>query len=228
MKWLLHYNPGLPHQCAHAGAFKRAGIEVTPHRDGDADVHIVSGPWYALDRWRDSECIWLDRAFWGDPEYVSLGWVRGNGRVFPTGEHSRPKPECFDWTTRESTALVLADYKQDTAAMVAAAHEFFDFVRVRKHPAENGGKDPLRGALMLSDVVIGHSSTALVEAAICGRPVICTDMTNPVMPVASDWGRIRRPDRTEWLHELSWAQWTLAEIASGEAIEALKACQNTS
>jgi hypothetical protein len=55
---VAHLNPYLPHQVEHGEmlkqGFKRHGIEldVTADKLKAGDIHIVSGPWYALNEWQ--------------------------------------------------------------------------------------------------------------------------------------------------------------------------------
>lgn len=229
---VMHYNPKLSHQVRHAEAFQPAGVETTDSPVEDGDVHIVSGPHYALRHWQGHpNLIMIDRAFYGDPEYVQIFWLNPDGsRVFASGAAARFKPKMRrwkTWTPGECRALVLPDFNQDAAAMVELARERFDFVTVRRHPAESGiksGEQPdisLASQLESHHVVIGHSSTALFEAVIAGLPVICTDPLNVVAEVSqtNTEGLLRRPDRAEWLHRVSWMQWNHEEF--GEALNHL-------
>ncbi len=230
---VLHYNASFPHQVKHAHAFAVAGCFVTDDINKEADTHIVSGPHYALNRWKDHpNTIWLDRAFWGDPECVSIGWLQADRtRKFASGTDSRQKPDLSPWKTREDSVLILADYEQDVNEIVLAAYSRFGCVRVRRHPAEQGlksGESPdvsLASQLALSDVCIGHSSTALFEAIVMGVPVICTDPKNVVAPVSvQDMdAELYRGDRDEWLHDLSYAQFNHDEF--GLALELLQQCE---
>lgn len=220
----MHYNPTLPHQVKHAVAFAYAGVATAPSPEGEADIHIVSGPYFALDRWRNHpHVIWLDRAFYGDPEYISLGWLNTDGtRAFASGTEPRHKPDCLPWKTREDSALVLADFKQNVDDLVLSALKRFGCVRVRRHPAENGlksGEKPeisLASQLALSDVCIGHSSTALFEAVVMGVPVICTDPLNIVSEVSVDSldSDLYRGDRSDWLRRVSYMQWNHEEFGT--------------
>lgn len=224
----MHYNPALAHQVRHAEAFTAAGIETVPSREGEADVHIVSGPYFALDRWREHpHVILLDRAFYGDPEYISLGWLNPDGtRTFARGETPRFKPQLMAWKTREDSALILADYGQEVTELAVNARLRFGAVNIRRHPAEQGltsGQRPavsLASQLALHDVCIGHASTALFEAIVRGVPVICTDPRNPVAEVAvNELGApLYRGDRADWLHRLSWAQWNHDEFGQAVAL----------
>jgi hypothetical protein len=231
---VMHFNPKLPHQVRHAEAFMAAGVKVTPFPHGDADVHIVSGPYFALPTWRDHpNVIWLDRAFYGDPEYVSIGWLNPDGsRTFATGDAPRFKPELKPWKSwnpNDCRVLILPDYQQDAAELMASVDDVYETITVRRHPAESGlksGEQPsvsLASELETNDYAIGHSSTALFDAVVAGLPVLCTDPLNVVAEVAqTDMGALlRRPDRTDWLHRVSWMQWNHDEF--GQALQLLLA-----
>lgn len=91
-------------------------------------------------------------------------------------------------------------------------------VRLRPHPGNNAPAKPLAEDLAGAWAVVIWSSSAGVHALVAGVPVICEapywicrDATggtvdNPAMP-----------DRLSALRRLAWGQWSLAEIASGEA-----------
>ena len=217
---IFHYNPALSHQCRHAQAFRRAGVPVTPNPRAQGDVHIVSGPHYALNEWRKHpRTIWLDRAWWGDPEFVSIGWLNSDGsRTFAKGTEPREHPTCLPWKTREQSALILADYQQDITGLYTEAVQQYGHVTVRRHPADEKSSVSLDSALMLHDVCIGHSSTGLFDAIISGVPVICTDPTN----VAWQFTNLHRGSRAKWLHDLSYSQFNHQEF--GLALELLGAC----
>ena len=109
--------------------------------------------------------------------------------------------------------------------MVKQASARFPSVQVREHPADIGYKRAvtLKDDVQWADVVVGHSGSAIFEAIKYGTPVICTDERNPCMPVCSRMDEeLFRGDRTQWLHDMSYAQWSLSEIASGEAWQLLK------
>ena len=225
MNGMMHYNCNRICQTAHANAFRACGFDTTPSPHVEFQgVHVISGPHFAYERWKDSTPLMIDRAWWGDPEYVALFWLMPDGtRRYASGTAPRQKPEMKEWNTGDSSCLILADYAQDTTAIEVFANTRFDSVTVRKHPAEQKG-EPLREALMKTDVVIGHSSTSLFESIKDGKPTICTDPQNECAPACSSWvnGELFRGDRTEWLHEMSYKQWSLGEISSGEAWDSLK------
>ena len=224
---VIHFNPRLQHQVDHAEAFKACGFGVTSSPTDEADIHVISGPWFAYSQWRNHpRCLMIDRGWWGDPNYVSIGWLQTDGsRKFASGDKPRPVPVYEPWKTRDYSCLILADYGQDIADLYYAACHRFGCVRVRKHPAdETQPVAPLSSALRLHDVAICTSGSAGFEAIMQGLPTICLDPHNPIAPVcsASIDAPLYKGERDEWLHGMSYKQWSLAEIASGEAWEHLK------
>lgn len=94
---VMHINPALAHQRAHAAAFA-AGfrrhamtVEITDDPSQPADIHICSGPHWALSRWRvHPRVILLDRAWWGDDVgNVSLRWLVRGVSQYVAGDESR-------------------------------------------------------------------------------------------------------------------------------------------
>ena len=170
--------------------------------------------------------LMIDRAWWGDPDCVSIGWLQPDGtRKFASGEARRDKPEMYDWkptwsipSLKEIRCIVLADYGQDVTETVRQASKRFPSVQVRLHPADCKEPRPLtlEDDVKWADVIVGHSSSALFEAIRYGTPVICTDPNNPVMPVSAAMHEtLYRGDRTRWLHQMSYKQFSLSEICSG-------------
>jgi hypothetical protein len=166
--------------------------------------------------------VWLDRAFWGDPDYASVGWSTVDGRAFPVPAGIRAHPELKPWRIGRE-AIVLADYLDSGEQLAAMVRPHVSSVRIRRHPVE-GGAGTLQDALHGAQIAVGHRTTALIEAALTGLSVVCLDAYNPVGPIASRCIRdIRRPDRREWAQQLAWGNWCHAEIESGE----LWACLTT-
>ena len=227
MQGMMHYNCNLQHQIDHANAFKACGFDTTPSPWVEGgDFHVISGPHFAYEQWKDSTPLMIDRAWWGDDEgCVAIFWLMPDGtRKYANGTEPRPVPEMSEWRDGESSALILADHGQDTTAIEVVVNARFDSVRIRKHPAESDNSEPLQEVMDGVDVVIGHSSTALFESVILGIPTICTDPQNPIAPVCSSWvnGELYRGDRSAWLHGISYKQFTLTEIADGTAWRLLK------
>ena len=224
MQGLMHYNCRLQHQIDHANAFKACGFDTTPSPYVEAPLHVISGPHFAYEQWKRSTPLMIDRAWWGDPDCVAIFWLMPDGtRRYASGTKPRPKPEMQPWTTGECSCLILADYQQDTTAIEVFARKRFEIVTIRKHPAEQKG-EPLEDALMKTDVTIGHSTTALFESIKSGKPTICTDPLNECAPACSSWvnGELYRGDRSDWIHDMSYKQFSVDEIADGTAWESLE------
>jgi hypothetical protein len=232
MHKVIHYNPNLAHQIDHANAFKACGFDAVPTAYGQpADVHVISGNWFAYNAWKHHpRVLMIDRAWWGDPDCVSIGWLQSDGsRKFAQGSAPRPKPDMEQWKKREDSCLIVADYGQDVSDIAYRASRRFTTVNVRLHPADSTERRvvALEHAIRLHDVVIGHAGTAIFEAVIQGVPTICTDPLNECAPVCSSSvdEPLFRGDREQWLHDMSYKQFTLAEIADGTAWNLLKDIQ---
>ena len=97
----LHTNSGLAHQVRNARAllagFNAHGISaVIADADMDAPLHVVQGPWYALERWRFANTLYLDRAYWGDPGAVSVNWLQDGEKLRTRNNPHRPLPGRLD------------------------------------------------------------------------------------------------------------------------------------
>ncbi len=79
----------------------------------------------------------------------------------------------------------------------------------------------LKDDLALAHCVVTYNSNTAVEALIDGVPVFAHDQGSMCWQVANksliSVDVPNRPDRTEWLNSLAYAQWTLGEFRSGEA-----------
>lgn len=235
MKKLMHYNQNLPHQVDHARAFEACGFEITTNPGKAADIHVISGPNYAMRWWmpvceKSVRTLMIDRAWWDDPSSVSIGWLQEDGtRKFASGTAERAKPEMMPWKTRECSCLVMADYGQNISEVEYLASQRFTTVAKRLHPADSKVRHltTLETDLTLRDVAITTSGTSGVTAITMGVPTICLDPKNECSPVCSDSidAPLYRGDREQWLHEMSYKQFTLAEIADGTAWNLLKDIQ---
>lgn len=220
-RFIMHYNPRLPHQVKHADALEQSGmVDIIPSKERQGDqIPIVSGPWFA----KFPVQIMIDRAYWGDPENITLSVVTPHGRYWPQPTERKETPELWPWKKVNTTALVLADYGQDVSHIVKCAKKYFDVVRVRNHPASGENEiESLTSAICLSGVVIGSKTTALVEAAIMGRPVIALGPDSPCGSISSTWDNLVFPDRDAWLQELAARQFNHEELANGHALEIIE------
>jgi len=224
----IHTNLNLTHQREYAGylkaGFERQGYQatVTADKTSDADIRVVQGPHYAKSENLGKRTIILDRCFWGHPaKVVTLAWLRPDGgREFvENAPGDRDRPELLPWKSREQFALVLNDFDRrvDTAPL---RKDYL--VETREHPARVKPKTGIRTVLARNDFAVGFVSTAMVSAVVAGLPVVALDDRSPVVPVASQSiDALRRPDREQWLRNLSYMNWTAVEISTGKALEML-------
>jgi hypothetical protein len=84
---------------------------------------------------------------------------------------------------------------------------------------------PIGEALRGCHAVVTHHSNAAVDALIAGIPAFCE--SGAAMPLAlRDLSRIEKPERPagreQWLANLAWCQWSVAEMESGAMWRALR------
>lgn len=193
----------MPHQRKYANHLQKGfqkhnlASKITSSIIEDGDIHVVLGPHYAKKQWLGYETILLDRCYYkGDPEHVSLGWMRSDGgRTFRIGNcGGRIPPEIKDGPDRGGS-IFLADFD----GPVESADT------IRHHPAREKSSDGLIDALRRHRVAIGYQTTALVTAGLEGLKVVCKDDRNIM-------------HESNWQELLPWADWHWSEIESGEAI----------
>lgn len=223
-KIVIHTNLRYQHQvdCAESlrAGFKVHSLpaEITPDRDMNGGIHVVLGPHYALERWRNHpHVLWLDRCFYGDTNKVSsIGWLDGAIRRFSKGR-DRVLPDCKSWRSAGLKSLILADFGKDVSNIITEAVKYYH-VKVRRHPADKEPDETLEQALETADIVIGQSGTSIVQALLAGVPGVCLDERHIAHPVTSHViGNEIRPDRTDWLHTIAHAQFSHEEYRNGTA-----------
>ena len=79
--------------------------------------------------------------------------------------------------------------------------------------------EPLTVSLSSARFVVTFNSNSGVDAVLAGVPTVTLDEGAMAWPVTShDLARpFYQPDRTAWANRLAWCQWSVEEIASGEA-----------
>ena len=201
----FHCNTSQPHQVEHGRWLKKGfkchglNLNITADITKEADIHIVSGPHYALDYWKDHQrVILLDRALWHQekPEkwrsmdWLSAGWVKNGQRVFRVGcGRKHPKPKAG---SNGRGSIFLADYYGPV--------EQADTIRL--HPQRDTNPEPLLDCLHRHARAIGYNTTALITAGLEGLEIEC-----------------KSPDsimsHSNWLELLAYTDWKYSEIQSG-------------
>lgn len=208
---VIHVNSAMPHQKAYGLAVQQGlkvhGVEsiLTNSKNTPGDWHVCIGPNYALRQWRTSPCLYLDRAYWGDPSCVSVHWLKGGEKHFTSGHIGRDHPELQP-LKRGKRTIYLCDYGERAEG---------DYDTVRLHPAEAFPGETLPEALERHDRAIGGRTTALVDAAIAGLRVKTKSPHSPV------YGLTQGLSRKQWIQDLAFHNWSKREIQSGDLFDAI-------
>lgn len=235
MSIAIHCEPGIKWQ--HPFAMKMAtGLRalgfnptVTSSRAREADVAVLLGTsmWRQIER-DGGRYLLVDRASWGDPQFVSLCW-NGHGR---RGDHrvpQRPKVdrwkmhgvELHPWQPVGRRTIVAGQCESyspkypnmsDWYATKQGATHF------RPHPAQNVNPTLLPIAETFDDcrLFCTLNSSVAVDAIIRGVQTKVDDEGGMAYP-----GFTSEDDRLPWLRWLAYTQWHHDEIASGEPIRHL-------
>ncbi|MCP3447320.1 hypothetical protein [Bradyrhizobium sp. CCGUVB14] len=151
-------------------------------------------------------------------------WVRREGYALlidqVAGEGSTTGPFSHSWT-------------EDVIAVLSAlGHN----IRYRRHPKALEWKDnwvppdlEISSASLIEDfekaaICVTFNSSVAVEAVVYGVPAVSFDVDSMAWEVTSH--NLGEPplfcDRQAWLERLSWVQWSMEELSSGVAWDALR------
>jgi hypothetical protein len=177
---------------------------------------------------------YLDRAEDGSKYYaLALGGHNGSGRWY-VGDEPRFEVRDEPWRATGSKVLILPQRgigKQGVAMPSSWPLVIQDRLREitdrelvhRRHPGNQRGAQPLD----FSDVwcAVTWGSGAGIKALRAGIPVFhglpCWIGAPAAAPLADDIETCQTPNRRELWTRITWAQWKLDEIGSGEAFDRL-------
>jgi len=172
-------------------------------------------------RWQERHGRLMEPWRMGGGDYALLiGQVEDDAAVasLPEGFHA--------WASAAAAALIALGHK-----VVYRPHPFGDrhFSPEGAAPSWATRAPDLRpwGSLVAdlacAALCVTFNSTAGVEAVLAGVPTVTRDAGAMAWPVATHdlTEPLARPDREAWAHALAWTQWTLDEIARGDAWESL-------
>lgn len=80
----------------------------------------------------------------------------------------------------------------------------------------------VQDALARAGLVVTFNSTSAVDAILYGISAHSADHGSPAWDVTSHDYAIARPDRQAWAESTAWKQWSVDELRSGEAWDALR------
>jgi hypothetical protein len=174
--------------------------------------------------------------------YISATWDGyGNRGRTPAFRGKRFDILARPWREGGDYALILAQcsgdravpegYLQILSELARGAKEVYGDARIRPHPVRQAHVTgiPVTSGTLAEDlegavIAMTWSSTSAVEAVLAGVPAVCLDEGAVAWPVSGHAvGERLTPDRDEWLASLSWRNWTLEEIRSGEMWDFMKA-----
>jgi hypothetical protein len=193
---------------------------------GEAGHVLVMERGHVGDRMAMTSCGWDGLGRRGHYPRATDGGARWRARY-----HALMAP----WTERVGYVLVIGQVDGDAAlggldvarwrveieqALVARGH----VPKFRPHPVMARPRRSLAEDLSGAELCVTYNSTTGVEAVLAGVPTVTLDPGAMAWPVTVHELEAPplRPDRTAWAADLAWTQWTLEEIANGDAWAALE------
>ncbi len=228
----IHSEPAIHWQIAAAEKFKSglkalgitASISSSRVRESDIAVLLGTTCWRNIE---DTGCFLLvDRASWGNPDYVSLVWD-GHGR---RGNHKVPVRRGGRWERMElplvpwrvGRRVILCGQTETWSPHYKSLESWYsqvDATHFRRHPA---GTNPtgLPAARNWDDakLAVTLNSSIGVESVLMGVPTVTMDGAAMAWDVTAHDLRVVMPDRRPWLEWLAWTQWSWDEIERGKPI----------
>ena len=209
MKVTIHHTPSIEWHRERVGSFvlglREIGIDAITttrqHRISDAPAVLFGTTNFKAVEAAHGNWLLVDRACWGDPDFVRLGW-NGHGALadyrIPRDCHTRWIP-VFNQSAPGDRVIVCSDYQNVPPYGDDATH-------FKPHPADETWNPTdlptVRNFIDCKRAIVGKSSVA-VELMLRGIPIQITD---------------RRSMANLPLDEIAWTQWGWHEIAAGKPI----------
>ena len=195
--------------------------------------------------------IVMERGYFGDRlKNTSCGWGGLNGRAdfnnkdSPSDRWGKHGVEVSPWNSDGSYVLLIGqvagDMSVDGVDLQSWYSETAQRIRLptgmpvvfRPHPLSRTGQSvpgcytrncDLQKVLDSAYACVTYNSNAGVDAVFAGVPTVAMDMGSMAWDVSGhDVDDIAyMPDRTQWLNNLAYCQWTESEIRTGDAWEHL-------
>jgi hypothetical protein len=145
-------------------------------------------------------------------------WKSGGDHILICSQHERSE----QWRTMPSSDIWVSD-------MITKIREHSDRpIRIRPHPRfplrRNFNQNsvlshvPFQTDLNTAWSVVNHCSNPGIEAVIEGVPAFVHDISLAAPVANTDYSMMEkplRPDRTQWLNDLAWTEWTQQEMLEG-------------
>lgn len=115
---------------------------------------------------------------------------------------------------RAVRGLHVESWLRETA--VAAATAYGLTAKIRPHPKTvSSWERPLPSLETVLDecrVAVTYTSSAGIITALAGIPTVVAHPASPAFPVRSRFGELDTPPRKEWLHDLSWRNYSIKDL----------------
>lgn len=162
-------------------------------------------------------------------------YVGDDSRLRRLGIEFKPWRPCSPLAANQGRVLIAAQ-RGIGAPNMASPHNFAEDVAakerargfsptIREHPGRHEATTTLLQDLEGVEALIVWSSNCATQALIEGVPVLYAAPTIITASAAYPYGPPRPPvsqtDRPKAFERLAWAQWSLGEIKSGEALQTL-------
>jgi hypothetical protein len=237
---VIAYLLGRPHRDSVLEAFaKGCGAEFAKSEDGLKDGPAVI---MGFDQNADNlvmQCMKEGREFYHiDHAYFDRGYEGGNFRVVKNGIHQNrlkvappSSRKIKDWQDGEIVIIIPPPPK---IAKVFGLKDWVDetVATVRKHTdrqimvKQKQTFLPLEFWLEKAHCLVSFASVADVEAVMNGVPVFVSKHSPAASVGEFDFSKIEepiKPNRQLWLDTLSYSQFHISQMSSGEAWRALNA-----
>ncbi|MFX4223542.1 MAG: hypothetical protein ACMVO3_22720 [Thalassobaculum sp.] len=193
-------------------------------------------------REKGREVLVAERGYLGDRfHWTSLGWNGLNGRADfrnagMDGERWRLNFAGLmrDWTGRDGPTVIMGQVPTDTAlagidyqAWLNDTAAALPDALFRPHPGALNvrcglplAEGDLDAVLTVAGRVVVYNSNSATDAVLAGVPAITIDRGAVTWSVTGhELHQTFTPDRTQWAHDIAWAQWSPDEISRGDAWE---------
>lgn len=201
---------------------------------------------------RGYKCLIMERGYIGDRfAWTSLGWNGLNGNAsFNAAADTGGRFNAYygdlvePWRDQSGPAVIMSQVAGDMSLIgidyynwlnetYVALKQLGHDVYLRKHPLTRPTQKfpnipimegTLNGALDNAGFIVTYNSNSGVDSVIRGVPAISLNRGSIAYPVTSHdlTNPIIKPNREQWLIDLSWRQWSLDEIKSGLVWEYIK------
>lgn len=203
----------------------------------DGDIYMqwgfkrTQGLQYAIDT--GLPFIIVDWGYFGDRgRHISISFNGFHGASMPVHAaqllDTRPHPHAKPWKEGGKYVYVYGQLQNDRAirgleiepwlrrTAQAAAEAFGKPAKIRPHPlmicSWEKALPPIQDTFDETYAAVVYTSSAAVQSVLAGVPTISLHKACPADPVCAHDFKIVTPNRTEWLHDLSWRNYSMSEL----------------